>query len=158
MGGLTGLKPRNFTWIIKGKLAASERPGGSGRSHRRVRRDEELIWISESEITHVLSLLSASHNLKAYDEFGIAHTNIEVASLDELPERRSEIYAFIDRMRRTRGEVLLIHMDDFHDPMSGLLAGYLLHAELVQDEPTAVAVMEQIVKRPIGPAGRKLVG
>lgn len=158
MGGLTGLRPRNFTWVIKGKLAASERPGGSGRSHRRVRRDEELIWISESEITHVLSLLSASHNLKAYDEFGISHTNIEVASLDELPERRSDIYAFIDRMRRTRGEVLLVHMDDFHDPMSGLLAGYLLHAELVEDEPTAVAVMEQIVKRPIGPVGRKLVG
>lgn len=158
MGGLTGLKPRNFTWIIKGKLAASERPGGAGRSHRRVRRDEELIWISESEITHVLSLLPASHNLKAYKEFDIAHTNIEVPSITDLPEKQPQIYRFIDRMRRTRGEVLLVHMDDFHDPLSGLLAGYLLHAALVKDAPTAVAVMEQIIKRPIGPAGRVLVG
>lgn len=158
MGGLTGLKPRNFTWIIKGKLAASERPGGAGRSHRRVRRDEELIWISESEITHVLSLLSSSHNLKAYGEFGIVHTNIEVSSIDELPEFKNEIYALIDQARDTPGEVLLIHMDDFADPLSGLLAGYLLHAELVEDAPVAIALMEKIVMRPIGPEGRSLVG
>ncbi len=158
MGGLTGLTPRNFTWIIKGQLAASERPAGSGRSHRRVRRDEELIWISESEITHVLSLLSSSHNLKAYEEFGISHTNIAVASINDLPEMRDEIYAFIDESRSTRGEVLLVHMDDFHDPLSGLLAGYLFHAQLVDNAPLAVALMEQIVKRPIGPDGRQLVG
>lgn len=158
MGGLTGLKPRNFTWVIKGKLAISERPGGAGRSHRRVRRDEELIWISESEITHVLSLLPSSHNLKAYEEFDIAHTNIEVTSIDLLPERRREIYRFIDAARSHPGEVLLVHMDDFQDPLIGLLAGYLLHASLVDGAPTAVALMEQIVKRPIGPEGRQLVG
>lgn len=158
MGGLTGLQPRNFTWVIKGKLAASERPGGSGRSHRRVRRDEELIWISESDVTHVLSLLSSAHNLKAYDEFGIAHTNIEVSSIDDLPEVRFAIYRFIDKIRSSPGEVLLVHMDDFHDPLSGLLAGYLFHAGLVDDPHTAVALMEQIVKKPIGPEGRILVG
>lgn len=157
MGGLTGLRPRNFTWVIKGKLAACDRPGGSGRTHRRVRRDEELIWISESEITQVLSLLGSSHNLKAYEEFGIATTHIPISSLQDMAERRDEIFAVIDKVRATGGEVLLVHMDTFSDRLSGLLAGYLVHADLVTPAPAAIAVMEQIVKRPIGPEGRGLV-
>ena len=52
-----GLEPRNFVWVVKGRLAASERPGGYARNHRKVRRDEELIWVSQQGFTHVLSLL-----------------------------------------------------------------------------------------------------
>ena len=32
-----GITPRNFTWILKDKLAVCERPGGYGDNHRRVR-------------------------------------------------------------------------------------------------------------------------
>ena len=42
-----GIQPRNFTWILKDKMAVCERPGGFGSSHRRVRRQEEIIWIRE---------------------------------------------------------------------------------------------------------------
>jgi hypothetical protein len=38
-----GLEPRSFCWVIKERLAASERPGGFARNHRKVRRQEELI-------------------------------------------------------------------------------------------------------------------
>ena len=40
-----GIEPRSFTWVYKGILAVSERPGGSTTVHRRVRRDEELLWL-----------------------------------------------------------------------------------------------------------------
>jgi hypothetical protein len=33
-----GIPPRNFAWIMKDRLAVSERPGGYGANHRRVRR------------------------------------------------------------------------------------------------------------------------
>ena len=63
-----GLEPRFFCWIIKDRLAGSERPGGFARNHRKVRRQEELIWLRQHDFTHVISLLDSSHNLPAYDE------------------------------------------------------------------------------------------
>src|SRR5206468_2886211 len=32
-----GISPRNFAWVIKDRLAVSERPGGYARTHGRVR-------------------------------------------------------------------------------------------------------------------------
>ena len=63
-----GLEPRAFCWIIKDRLAASERPGGFARNHRKVRRQEEIIWLRQHDFTSVLSLLESPHNLHAYDE------------------------------------------------------------------------------------------
>ncbi len=40
-----GITPRFFAWIIKGHLAVSERPGGYARNHRKVRRQEEILWL-----------------------------------------------------------------------------------------------------------------
>ena len=41
-----GIVPRSFTWIIKDRIAISERPGGCGDVHRRVRRQEEINQLS----------------------------------------------------------------------------------------------------------------
>jgi hypothetical protein len=68
----SGIVPRNFAWIIKDRLAVSERPGGYARAHRPVRRQEEIIWIREQGFTLVVSLLASPHNLHAYDELGVA--------------------------------------------------------------------------------------
>src|SRR4051794_41980244 len=67
-----GLQPRNFTWVIKDRLGASERPGGFARNHRKVRRQEELIWLRVNGFTRVVSLLDSPHNLHAYEEAGLA--------------------------------------------------------------------------------------
>src|SRR5438445_13702945 len=67
-----GIPPRNFAWVIKDHLAVSERPGGYARTHRRVRRQEEIIWIREQGFNRIVSLLASPHNLHAYDELGVA--------------------------------------------------------------------------------------
>ncbi len=67
-----GIKPRHFTWILTDKLAICERPGGYGENHRRVRRQEEIIWIRENGFGCVISLIPAPHNLHNYDELGVA--------------------------------------------------------------------------------------
>ena len=67
-----GIKPRNFAWVITDKLAVCERPGGYGANHRRVRRQEEIIWIREQGFTRVISLIPSPHNLHNYDELGVA--------------------------------------------------------------------------------------
>ena len=50
-----GITPRNFTWVIKDKMAICERPGGYGENHRRVRRQEEIIWLRENRFDLLIS-------------------------------------------------------------------------------------------------------
>ena len=68
-----GITPRNFTWILKDKLAICERPGGVGDSHRRVRRQEEIIWLRENGFGCVISIIVAPHNLHNYDELQLPY-------------------------------------------------------------------------------------
>jgi hypothetical protein len=52
----TGLEPRGFRWVIKDRMAVSERVGGYGFQHRKVRREEELIWLTDHGINGIVSL------------------------------------------------------------------------------------------------------
>ena len=66
-----GIHPRNFHWIMKDQLAVCERPGGYGANHRRVRRQEEIIWVREQGFTLRGLAHPAPHNLHNYDELGV---------------------------------------------------------------------------------------
>ena len=50
-----GIRPRNFHWVIADSLAICERPGGYGANHRKVRRQEEIIWVREQGFTVVIA-------------------------------------------------------------------------------------------------------
>ncbi|MDQ1426538.1 MAG: hypothetical protein QOK39_14, partial [Acidimicrobiaceae bacterium] len=78
-----GIAPRFFAWIIKDKLAVSERPGGYARNHRRVRRQEEILWLRGEGFTRVVSLLTSPHNLHAYDELDMAWAQVPFAPSDD---------------------------------------------------------------------------
>ncbi|MGZ0216795.1 MAG: hypothetical protein ACKVKP_12180, partial [Acidimicrobiales bacterium] len=66
-----GIEPRNFAWVMKDQLAVCERPGGYGANHRRVRRQEEIIWLRQQGFDIVFSLIPGSHNLNNYRELGL---------------------------------------------------------------------------------------
>ena len=57
--------------MLKDKLAVCERPGGYGDNHRRVRRQEEIIWIRENGFGCLISIIPAPHNLHNYEELGV---------------------------------------------------------------------------------------
>src|SRR4029077_4612582 len=80
-----GLEPRAFCWIIKGRLGAPERPGGFARNPRKVRRQEELIWLIGHGFTHILSMLDSPHNLHAYEEAAIPFAHVPIGRHDEWP-------------------------------------------------------------------------
>ena len=85
-----GIRPRNFHWIIKDQVALCERPGGYGANHRRVRRQEEIIWIREQGFGCVISLIPAPHNLHNYDDLGVVWRHRPFGADDdpaELPRR-----------------------------------------------------------------------
>ena len=87
-----GITPRNLTWILKDKLAICERPGGYGDNHRRVRRQEEIIWIRENGFGCVISLIPAPHNLHNYDELGVHWAHWPLPQNDTLPKLLDDRY------------------------------------------------------------------
>lgn len=151
-----GIMPRNFSWIIKDQLAISERLGGYARSHRRVRRQEEIIWIREQGFTRIVSLLPSPHNLHAYEELGVvaehvpfgAHADVRTLLADLLPRLQSWLEA---------GERVLMHQEELSDRLLGIAAGYLVYAGLVPEGARAISIVEQINQRQMGPPGRELV-
>ena len=152
-----GIRPRNFAWVIKDQLAACERPGGYGANHRRVRRQEEIIWLRQQEFDIVISLSQAPHNLHNYDELGMPYIHRPFPSGDEMSATLDRLYrelkTMLDQHRR-----IIIHRDELSEHVSGLVAGYLVWSGMVPRQPQAVVVTERIFGRQLGPIGREIVG
>lgn len=152
-----GLEPRGFTWVIKDRLAASERPGGFARNHRKVRRQEELIWLAGNGFTHVLSMLESQHNLHAYDEAGIAYEHLPLGRHDEWPYQLPVIYTTLKKWLDDPNERVLIHHEEFGERLLGVLTGYLLFAGVVSDGSHATVLIEKLTGRQLGGPGREVV-
>jgi len=153
-----GIQPRNFIWVIKDRLAAAERPGGYARNHRKVRRLEEIIWLREHGFTMILTLLDSPHNLHAYDEMEMPHTQVGLGPGGaELVTRLPEVYRTVDRLLADPEARVLVHLEEFGDRLAGTIAGYLLWAGLVEGGPMVTSVVERLTGRQIGPEGREIV-
>jgi hypothetical protein len=152
-----GLEPRFFTWIIKDRLGASERPGGFARNHRKVRRQEELIWLRVNGFTHIVSLLDSPHNLHAYEEAQLHYVHLPIGRRDEMPEHLRDIYTAVAAYLDDPEEKLLVHHEEFGDRLLGVLAGYLLYCGLVDSGPHAISIIEKLSGRNLGAEGREIV-
>ena len=152
-----GLEPRMFCWIIKDRLAASERPGGFARNHRKIRRQEELIWLAQQGFTRVVSLLDSPHNLHAYEEAGLASVHVPLGPHDELVSRLEVVYATIGKLLDDPMEKLFVHHEEFGDRLLGVMGGYLLYAGLVDQGTHAISIIEKLTGRSIGSVGREIV-
>jgi hypothetical protein len=152
-----GIQPRNFSWIIKDKLAVSERPGGYARNHRKVRRHEEILWLRNQGFTRVVSLLPSPHNLYAYDELGVTWSHFPFGTA---ADARSVLLDLYDQLKEWigAGERILLHQEELGDRVMGVVGGFLLYGGLVDTGPNAVTIVEQMLHRQMGPAGRELIG
>ncbi len=152
-----GLEPRGFCWIFQDRLAASERPGGFARNHRKVRRQEELIWLVGHGFTRVLSLLDSPHNLHAYDEASIPYEHIPLGRHDDWPRSLERIYATLQKWLDDPDERVLIHHEEFGERLLGVLAGFLLYTGAAKEGTHAVVMIEKITGRELGGPGREIV-
>ncbi len=151
-----GITPRNFTWVLKDRLAICERPGGYGQNHRKVRRQEEIIWIREQGFTRVISLIAAPHNLHNYDELGVSWLHRPQRPHDDPVTFQRNLYRELQALL-ANGEKLVMHQEEVGDRICGLVAGYLLWARLVPYGPQAISITERLTERQLGPHGRELV-
>ena len=151
-----GIPPRNFTWVIKDRLAISERPGGFAPNHRKVRRQEEIIWLQVQGFTRVITLLPSSHNQQAYEERSMASVHFPLPPSGDVRGVLAEVFRELHG-RLTSGERILIHQEELGDRVTGLVAGYLLWSERLPSGPQAITVLEHMTGHPMGPSGRELV-
>jgi hypothetical protein len=151
-----GIPPRNFTWVIKDRLAISERPGGFAPNHRKVRRQEEIIWLQVQGFTRVVSLLPSSHNLQAYEELDLSSVHFPLPPAGDVRTNLLELFRDLHG-RLVSGERLLIHQEELGDRVIGVVSGYLLWSGRLPSGPQAVTVLEHITGHAMGPPGRELV-
>jgi hypothetical protein len=151
-----GIEPRNFTWILQGKLAVCERPGGYGANHRKVRRQEEIIWLREQGFTMVVSLAVSPHNLHNYDEMGMPWRHRPFTRSDDQEAYLSRLFPELRHLLLEGGK-LVLHQDELGDRLSGLMAAYVLWNRLVPGPPQAISVVEQLLHRQLGPDARSLL-
>ena len=151
-----GIEPRSFTWVFRGVLALSERPGGNTSVHRKVRRDEELMWLKHQGFTRVISILPPMANLEGYAERGLAASNYPLRGGPQQPEVLRACYLDVDRSLAAK-DVVLIHGDDVSDRLLGVLAGYLVWSQKAPNPPTAIALIERLFRRTLGPDGRAIM-
>ena len=151
-----GIPPRNFTWVIRDRVAVSERPGGFAPNHRRVRRQEEIIWLRAQGFGRIVSLLPSGHNLRAYDDEHMAHAHYPLAPGADPRPVLTDCYVDLDRSLR-EGLRVLVHQEELGDRVMGVAAGYLVWSGRVPAEPQAIALVEHLVGHQMGSAGRELV-
>jgi hypothetical protein len=152
-----GLKPRGFKWVITDRLAVSDRVGGSGFQHRKVRREEEITWlVEEAGINTIVSMLPSNQNLAAYRQAGIATYSCSVTDPVEAADVKRFFNTLSQAMSRSHGRVL-VHRESVDDTVGGLLGSYLVTSGLVENPILALAVIQQILGRALGPEGRSLI-
>jgi hypothetical protein len=150
-----GITPRHFTWILKDKLAICERPGGYGDNHRRVRRQEEIIWIRENGFGCVISMIPAPHNLHNYDELGVTARHRPFNG-DDLESWLRALYREIHELLRA-GTKVLVHGEEVGDRIVGVMGGYIRWAGLIEDDTQAITVTERLAGRQLDPFARNVI-
>jgi hypothetical protein len=150
-----GITPRNFTWILKDKLAICERPGGYGDNHRRVRRQEEIIWIRESGFDLAISIIQAPHNLHNYDELNLPYRHRPFRGEDREAWLGS-FYQEVDELLR-QGSKVIVHGEEVGDRIVGIMGGYIRWSGLVDDPTRAIEVTERLSGRKLDPWARDVI-
>ena len=153
-----GITPRNLTWIIKDRIAICERPGGYGENHRRVRRQEEIIWIRENGFGCVISLIPAPHNLHNYEELGVTyrHRPYTGTGADDLAVYLGALYREM-RELTSSGTKIILHGEEVGDRIVGMMGGYIRWSGLVTAGNQAIGITERLAGRQLDPFARELI-
>lgn len=151
-----GIEPRNLRWVLPDRLAVSERPGGTGTNYRRVRRQEELLWLRNNEFDLIITLADSPVNLHSYDDIGLPWDHMPWPTDGVTLTYLREVH---DRVTQglIAGQRILVHKDDVDDDITSLVAAMLLMSKRAASGPKAAALTEQIVGQRLGVGGQRVV-
>ena len=150
-------EPRVYTWLVPGRLAVAERPGGGGRSHRIARREAELAWWAAQGVTTIVSGMRTRHGLL---EAALGGFRVRWHPLIEPDQAAREAPALVDRalaeMQRDEGGVL-VRVDRPGEWLAGVDAALRLALGLAHTRGDALAQAAGD-GFPVGEVSRALVG
>lgn len=132
-------EPTTYAWLIPGRLAVAERPGGGGRSHRIARRDDEFAWWAAQGVTTIVSGMRTRHGLV---EAALAGFRIVWHPLVTAEQAAREIPALVRSVRERledREEVVLVHVDRAGEWLAGVDAALRLGFGVARTRPEALA-------------------
>ena len=143
--------------MIADRLAVSERIGGYGFQHRKIRREEEISWLKrDAGMTSVITLLPGNQNLQAYRDAGLGVCQVAINS-EPSKDDVEKVFKAVHKALGEPGAKVLVHKEVIDDCLGGLLAGYLVWSGMITQSIMAIALVQEILKRPLGPEGRALV-
>jgi hypothetical protein len=131
-------QPRRIWWARPRKLCALERPGGGGRSHRAERREAEITYLKARRVRLVVSTSPTRHNLKAYEEAGLAWHHVPVATTADGAAALDELVALL-RTETKRPGAVAVHGNRWTDFVAAVCAA---HLHEVRDVPVADALAQ----------------
>jgi hypothetical protein len=132
-------EPMTYAWLIPKRLAIAERPGGGGRSHRRLRRDGELAWWAAQGVTSIVSGMRTRHGLLEAGLTGFRISWHPLVSADQAARQAqalvADVHAHLDR-----GEgAVLVHVDRAGEWLAGVDAALRLGFGLARTRAEALA-------------------
>ena len=151
-----GIQPRDLIWIIKDKLAICERPGGFGASHRKVRRQEEVIWLRENDFHCIVSVSGAPHNLQTYEEIGVPFKHFPLLTNEDIDVWCKGFFVELNSLLST-GHRTIVHAEEVSDQLVSVMGAYLRGLGVVKEPTEAVTLIERLANRALEPASRSLI-
>lgn len=115
------IAPSKYVWIVEGRLAVAERPGGGGRAHRVVRRDAELAWWRAQGVTTIVSAMRTRHGLLDAALGGYAVRWHPLVDERQAVAALPALVACVARELDARpGEAVLVHADRANEWVAAL--------------------------------------
>ena len=151
-----GIQPRDLIWIVKNQLAICERPGGYGTSHRKVRRQEEVIWLRENDFHCIVNISSAPHNLHTYDELGMPCRHMPLLTSDDIDQWCRMFFNELNGLLAA-GTRVIVHAEEVGDQLISIMGTYLRWLGVVEEPTEAVTLIERLTNRALEPASRSLI-
>ncbi|HWH14665.1 MAG TPA: hypothetical protein VNT51_07950 [Miltoncostaeaceae bacterium] len=133
------MEPRKHAWIVPGRLAVAERPGGGGRAHRRERRRAEQAWWRDQGVDLIVSCMPTRHALVDYVVDGFAVRWHPLTDPESAPARLRAMAAEAAMLVETGDHVVLVHGDAATEWLAAVSASLRLQLGLAAGPREALA-------------------
>lgn len=152
------MEPRTYAWIVPGRLAVAERPGGAGRSHSRVRRAGELEWWRAQGVHSIVSGLRTRHCLAEYVEAGFTARWHPLRDPEQARQEMPDLLQAVrDLLEANPQGAVLVHCDMANEWLAAVDASLRRDLGLARSRPSALraAAADGL---PVGSLAASIVG
>ena len=137
------MEPRSYAWLVPGRLAVAERPGGGGRSHRITRREAELAWWRDQGVQGIVSGMDSRHGLVEAALAGFAIRWFPIPGDDDAPAALAGLVTGVEELMAEVDGAVLVHVNRPGEWLAAVDAALRLRLGLCAGVTEALAEVER---------------